>query len=187
MEFKKIAALKQLQLNVYNFYEVSRILTKHAANYEAQHVIRDLKTLLDSKEIVSLPKVLAAHSTALVFVLNFLIDTLQEHRDSLNPEADVFEDCVKGMAMSAAVVERAVELLKKYQFKHFDNLFDLAQLDCVNQTLREVAEAKDQPWIRFEKMLTVHDVIIKLSIRYLKFAVAYHLKKDHKVKINFIF
>ena len=45
--FRAIGELKDLDVSLQHFYEVSRILTKHCANYEAQALVRIVEQLLE--------------------------------------------------------------------------------------------------------------------------------------------
>lgn len=186
MAFEKICALNDLELTMQRFCEVSRILTKHCANYEAQEMVKNIRALLEpvSNEKIATEKVLSVQVNALIQVVNFLIDTLEEYKDSLTTEEIKFEDCLNGLAKSVVLVCRVVDLLKKFQYKHFDNLFDISQLQKIVQTVKEIAETENLESDSVtlakaaEKMTMVHNKIIRITIGYLKFAVAHHLKKS---------
>lgn len=182
MYFQVICALKELELNLRNFYEVSRILTKHCANYEAQELLKKVVSLLDEmthEENLAFEKVLSLQSSVVTTAANFLINTLEEYKDSLTHEEIKSENFLNTLAKSAVLVRRIVELLKKYQFKHFDNMFDVSELDKIGEVLDEVMkkESDDNPLDVVEKMLDVQNNVLKITVKYLKFAVSYYEKK----------
>lgn len=188
--FEAIYEVSQLRLNLLKYYESSRILTKHAAHYEAQKLIQmttelDISLGDESSVLVKLAAALELQLTVLKDVMNFLGGVLNEPNDRLDEQ---FSDRHfiryqhASMPKSVALLNYAIELLKKYQFKYYENDWKVPELEESITTLSNILKRGQDTGTFLEqdalKLMHVHNAVLKIAIWHVKYGVLIRCHKD---------
>lgn len=188
MLFDATYSLRDLETEFHVFYEVSRILTKHCAHYEAEAYekeIRKIGKLLTDENLEShMEKIVSIHNGALVMAFSFLSNTLGETHDAMLYDR-IENHYIKSIAKSGSLIQQVITVIKQYQVKFFDDLFKHAHLDAIFEQTKE----RNHKFVNFfplpqgevnfifeylEDIRTLLQHINKL----LKFTITYYLKKD---------
>lgn len=190
--FKAFSELKELDLCLQTYCEVSRAITKHAANYEAKEMTKEVeklvKTLSENEKADSVTiKILHLQTNILTGVTNFLIDILGEENDTLrdeepySPATNFAKPAKEVLANSLVLGCHILDLLHKYQANHFDNLFDVSSLQSLHYQIEEIADRGRKSDLFLltdaEIMTNVMNAVIRRVIVYTKFAVKIDVKK----------
>jgi hypothetical protein len=190
MLFEATLALKKLETEFHFFYETSRIITKHAAHYEAEALEKNIQSLLNSLTSnnleANLGKIISIHNSSLIMSMNFLTMTLEETQYIIVDDYMAEQCLTKSLAKSASLVYNVIKLLKSYQQKFFDDLFKIDALDESLAKIQNIRFLSDNGLIPplMQEDSPIFDIcnIVLLTLafvdRYLKFTITYYRNKD---------
>jgi hypothetical protein len=190
MLFGATLALKKLETEFHFFYETSRIITKHAAHYEAEAMEKNIQTLLNSLTAnnleANLGKIISIHNSSLIMSMNFLTMTLEETQYIIVDDYMAEQCLTKSLAKSVSLVYNVIKLLKTYQEKFFDNLFKIDTLDASLAKIEAIRFLSENglipPVMQEDSPIfdVCNTVLLTLTFvdRYLKFTISYYRNKD---------
>lgn len=137
MLYDSTLALKDLDVEFHFFYEISRILTKHNAHYEAEAVAKKIRNICDSlteeNTEANMEMIISIHNTSLEMCMNFVAMTLKEGHDLIVYDLNTENHFVKSLAKSHCLIAQVTLLLKQYQKKFFHDLFYIGRLEAISK------------------------------------------------------
>ena len=185
--FESIYEVTQLRLNIRRFYEVSRILTKHCANYEAQKFAKmaaDLEShLIEESDVMARYEAILNLQVAVMRnVMNFVSSALEKNKDTMEEEPldeirikSKFKYTVtipKGMAILGYVIE----LLKQYQSNYFYRDVELEEVNERLQNLKhDIVHFMEQD---VAVLIQLFNIVMKKAIWYVDAAVMMQCKNN---------
>lgn len=190
--FQVIYEISELRYTLHNFYEVSRILTKHCANYEAQKLMKlvaDLeKDCLDeSLSQCKLLNVLQVQTVVLKNVMNFLIGLMKEYKDILEEDSlegkKQCQSMLSAIPKNVSVLGHVIYLLKKYQLKHYENTWKNEELEdglAYLENFLRVGHLNTSQWVSdVVKLMHLHNTVLRVAVWHVKFGVKIRCHNDN--------
>lgn len=188
--FDAIYGVTQLRIQIRSFYEVSRILTKHCGNYEAQK-LGEMAALLektikkDMDKMERYERIIQFQVVALRHVMNFLIGTLEEEQDVMEEE-EIEKRLEKNeyectIPKSMALLGHIIGLLQKYQMVHFENNVQNGELEKGVESLAILVRSGRERVLYLEgdviSLIHMQNGVLKKIVSFLKTAVKMECKK----------
>lgn len=190
MLYDSTFALKDLEVEFHYFYEISRILTKHNAHYEAESLAKKIQNICNSltEENVeaNTEPIISIHNSALEMCMNFLSMTLKEGYDLLVYDLNTENHFVKSLAKSHCLITQVILSLKQYHKRFFHDLFYVGRIEAISKENDEYKNyiighqfplSQDDKNVIFESLVNVR-TLMKYINSLLKFTKTFYMKDE---------